>query len=381
MTTSAYHPVPVLSRTAQFPENTVISGLFLALTTVLCYYAPCMRAIAFIVACCMAAFPAAAAAGEAGLAVKGVRFFSYPGFTRIVFETETAASYVITRAGDGRSLYFSSYGGPFSLKAPQLPAVNDGVVKGLEFRHEGDHRAIIINLAPAAGESKDFVLRGPDRIVVDIMRGSTVTELPGRAADRPLLVVLDPGHGGSHAGVAAPGGTEKALALDLALAVRKALKRSGAKITVTLTRDQDAAPGPDERAAAANAARPAAFVSIHASQGTESRVFILDPDEGHAVNRGGSGSGDFLGFDAVSEQQQALWGSQQASYAQESGRLGRAVLRALTGQDTAEPVQAPLLQLRSVAAAAVLVEVGTGQSRTQTAEAIARGIEQYVLGK
>jgi len=336
-----------------------------------------MRTLAVIVACCMAACPAAVTAADAGLAVKGVRYFSYPGFTRIVFETEAAAPYVITRASDGRSLYFSSYGGAFSLKAPQLPVVNDGVVKGLEYRQEGDHRAIIINLAPAAGDSKDFVLRGPDRIVVDILRGMAVAP-PGKTGGRAPVIVLDPGHGGPQPGLVTGSGVEKTAALELALAVRKALRRGGAKLSVLMTREQDQSPGPDERAAAANAAEPLAFISIHLAPGAASRVFILDPDEGRPVT--GAVTGDFLGFDAVSEQQ-AQWGTQQAEFAQESGKLGRAVLRELTGSQAAEPDQAPLLLLRSVAAAAVLVEVGTGQSRAQAAEAISRGIERYVREK
>jgi N-acetylmuramoyl-L-alanine amidase len=194
-------------------------------------------------------------------------------------------------------------------------------------------------------------------------------------------VVLDPGHGGRDPGLSLTGGAEKAQALDLALAVRRTLRRSGTKMTVILTREQDAAQGPDERAAAANAAEPAVFVSLHLSPGSESGVFILDPGESRSVAGTASGADDFLGFDAVSEQQHASWGSQQAAFAQPSGGLGRVLVRELTGRDTAEPDQAPLLLLRSVAAAAALVEVGAGQNRGQAAEAIARGIERYVREK
>jgi hypothetical protein len=83
----------------------------------------------------------------------------------------------------------------------------------------------------------------------------------------------------------------------------------------------------------------------------------------------------------VSGQHQTLWGTQQAAHAEESGRLGRALVRALTGRNTAEPVQAPVALLAPVDAAAVVIEVGTALSQTTVAEAIAQGIEHYVSQK
>ena len=44
----------------------------------------------------------------------------------------------------------------------------------------------------------------------------------------------------------------------------------------------------------------------------------------------------------------------------------------------AEPVQAPLALLKAVDAAAVMIEIGMEMDRMQAAEAIAKGIEQYV---
>ena len=333
-----------------------------------------MRTLAGILCACVIVIAATAVAEEPGLAVKGIRFFSYPGFTRIVFEIERAAPYVMTRSGDGRSLYFSSYGGTFVLAAPQLPAINDGVVKGLEKRQDGTQHAVVIHLAPAAGESKDFVLRGPDRIVLDVFRGTPAVPAPSAGK---TVIAIDPGHGGMQdSGIVTDQGLEKALALDLANSLRRALRRAGVPFSVVLTRERDVTVTADERAAAANAAEAKLFVSIHLAPGPDSRVFLLDPDEGRTIAAAGVPS-DFLGFDAVSEQQQLQWGTQQAEHAQDSGVLGRAIARALTGRDTAEPDQAPVLVLKPVSAAAVLVEVGVEKDRTGAVEAIVKGIEQY----
>jgi hypothetical protein len=44
-----------------------------------------------------------AGAVEKGLTVKGVRYSTYAAFTRIVFEVEAAAPYVVTRSQDGKA--------------------------------------------------------------------------------------------------------------------------------------------------------------------------------------------------------------------------------------------------------------------------------------
>ncbi len=89
-------------------------------------------------------------------------------------------------------------------------------------------------------------------------------------------------------------------------------------------------------------------------------------------------SNDFLGYETGSEQQEMLWGKQQARIRRESGALGRKLARQIAGQDSAEPVQAPLALLKAVDAAAVLIETGAAMDRALAAEAIARGIELYV---
>jgi N-acetylmuramoyl-L-alanine amidase len=340
-----------------------------------------MRTIIGSLCACLVFFSSGAYAVEKGLAIKGVRYFSYSGFTRIVFEAEEAAPYVLTRSGDGRTLHFSSYGVPFTSKVAQLPVINDGVVKGMELRQDGEHRSLLITLGPAAGDTKDFVLRGPDRIVVDVLRGAMIAPPLAAPGAKAPVIVLDPGHGGTEAGIVTGQGVEKALTLELANSIKKILRKSGTRMTVVLTREQDQAVTLDERAAFANTSGAFLFVSLHAAQGAAGRVFILDPDEGQASPSSTGRPSDFLGFDAVSEQQQMLWGTQQAGHSQESGRLGRDIARALAAQEGAEPAQAPLSHLKAVDAAAVLIEAGSAMNRGKAAEAIAQGIEQYVREK
>lgn len=333
-----------------------------------------MRTLIKLVVFCLLALPVTAVAVEKGLVVKGVRHSSYSAFTRVVVEVEAMAPYVVTRTTDSRGLMIAAYEGPLTVKAP-LPAVRDGVVSGVELREEAGKHYLLVRLDRAAGEAKDFVLRGPDRIVLDIARGTTPASaltLP----DKLITVVLDPGHGGKDAGIAAGQGSEKAASLEIALAAQKILQKN-ARLRVVLTRDKDQALSLDDRAAAANIARASIFVSIHAGQDAVNHVFVVDlPDEsGSAVNR--AAGSDFLGFESGTEQQEFVWGKQQAQHARASSALGRSLARQISGNDGAEPVQAPLAGLSAVDAAAALVEVGMTQNRHHAAEVIAEGIERY----
>jgi len=334
-----------------------------------------MRTLFALIVLCSLSLSVSAGAAEKGLTVNSVRYASYATFTRIVFEIEAAAPYVLIRSTDGRTVTLHSYDGPFLLKKP-LPMVRDRVVLGLESRGEAGRTAVVILLDGAAGEVKDFVLRGPDRIVIDIAKGAAVP-VPVPPTEKPTVIVLDPGHGGKDTGIVAPQGQEKTLTLDLALAIRKLLQKDP-YLKVVLTREKDQALTLDERAAASNAAGALLFVSIHSATNTGSRVFIQDLFDEQEPQTARPVSNDFLGYEAGSKQQELLWGRQQAAHARESGALGRRLARQLAGQESAEPVQAPLALLKAVDAAAVMIETGMEMDRVRAAEAIVKGIEQYV---
>ncbi len=75
-------------------------------------------------------------------------------------------------------------------------------------------------------------------------------------------VVIDPGHGGrDHGGIPGQRVKEKQMALDVALRLRKQLKRLGYETVVTRASDRDMSK--DARVAVAAARPGAVFVSIH----------------------------------------------------------------------------------------------------------------------
>jgi len=325
------------------------------------------------IAVLLLALRAEALSFEKGLLVKNVRFFSYAAFTRIVFEIDAVSPYVVVKSDDGKSVTFSAYNGPLSVTA-SMPAVRDGVVKAMELRQESGRTTIVLQLDAAAGEVKDFVLRSPDRIVLDVMKG--VVAAPTAPAERRKLIMLDPGHGGKDGGIMAAQGQEKTVMFEIAEAIKLQLLKKNADLAVILTRERDQMLSLDDRAGAANAAGAVLFVSLHAAPGAGSRVYIMDPDEG-SLAPAPAASKTFIDFDAGNEREGRLWGSQQAAHTRESGDLGRRLAQ-LLGMPGGEPVQAPLAGLKAVDAAAVVVEIGMGQDRSWVAETVAEGIASYV---
>lgn len=85
----------------------------------------------------------------------------------------------------------------------------------------------------------------------------------GAQEDGPLVVVLDPGHGGIDPGAERDGLTEKDLMLTFARELQEALLRTG-DIRVVLTRTDDSFVSLDRRVQIAHAAGGQVFISLHA---------------------------------------------------------------------------------------------------------------------
>ncbi|UWQ52471.1 N-acetylmuramoyl-L-alanine amidase [Leisingera caerulea] len=99
-------------------------------------------------------------------------------------------------------------------------------------------------------------------------------EMQGRAArdeNAPLLVMLDPGHGGIDPGAETEVVVEKHLMLQFARELGEALLRSG-QFTVMMTRDDDYFVSLERRIALAHQAGADVFISLHADTISEGRA-------------------------------------------------------------------------------------------------------------
>ena len=211
-------------------------------------------------------------------------------------------------------------------------------------------------------------------------------------------VVLDAGHGGQDAGAHSRDGVvERDLVFELEERVRAELVSTN-KYRVILTRSGDADPTFDERAATANAARPIAFLSLHAgnlgkrtprlmvytyrSPSSRTPAAESDPPARATPRAGGNPSGIFVPWMEVHERH--LERSRQLAAALQS-ELGK-----IPGAITGRAVEGPVRALRSVDAPAAAIEVGSvapdvnSRSLTdpvlqrQIATAVVRALEDFV---
>lgn len=121
--------------------------------------------------------------------------------------------------------------------------------------------------------------------------GPVVPAMPPRRAmaDGPVIVVLDPGHGGIDPGAEYDGITEKELMLTFARELREELRRAGG-FEVVMTRDADEFVSLDRRLAIAHAAGAHVFISLHADAVTEGQargavVYLLDAEASDEASR------------------------------------------------------------------------------------------------
>jgi len=230
-------------------------------------------------------------------------------------------------------------------------------------------------------------------------------------APRPVMVMIDPGHGGKDAGALGPKETpkkrgakapdrlmEKKITLQLAKLLGEQLKNIG--YTVNYTRTSDIAVPLLDRTKAANEMGADVFVSIHLNASSNkkakgSEVFFLSlgpvdkelQDLADAENEFAMPS---QGTDIVAGILEDL--AQQA-YLHESESMAvyiQAELNRLAGIKERGVKQAPFAVLRTAAMPAVLVEVVFISNPSEaaklrnpaflrsTSQAIARGIKHYI---
>jgi N-acetylmuramoyl-L-alanine amidase len=111
---------------------------------------------------------------------------------------------------------------------------------------------------PIIGNGNDDLISAMDvsKIIEPVLRPNKI-----RGAAKIETVVLDPGHGGTDQGAQNGWGSEKQFTLDVALAAREQLLRTGYKVEVT--RSADVGVSLEDRVKFANRFANAVFISIH----------------------------------------------------------------------------------------------------------------------
>ena len=123
------------------------------------------------------------------------------------------------------------------------------------------HLAMI--LTPVSAEIFADQTGAPRDARWDLPPAADVVIMPEKSADAPLIVVLDPGHGGIDPGAERDDIAEKDLMLTFARELRELLLRGGG-FEVTMTRDADYFVSLERRISLAHQAGADVFISLHA---------------------------------------------------------------------------------------------------------------------
>ncbi|MEP0870705.1 N-acetylmuramoyl-L-alanine amidase [Trichocoleus desertorum AS-A10] len=265
------------------------------------------------------------------------------------------------------------------VRGPKLDA--SSALLRVRVRQE-DPQTVVILLQPAAGVQVGDINQPSNQILaLQLQRsrpapvlppGSTVGSIPvppptnrppttnlPRVPNGRLVVIVDPGHGGPDPGAVGIGGLqEKGITMDISRQVAARLQQQG--VQAVLTREDDRDLDLEPRVALAERANASLFVSIHANAISMSR-----PD----VN------------------------GLETYYYSSGERLARTIHSNVlqgTGARDRGVRSARFFVLRKTSMPSVLVEVGfvtgaedaarlsTSSYRTQMADAIARGVLQYI---
>jgi len=350
----------------------------------------------------------------------GLRSWSAPASTRIVFDFSAPVEPVCPDSGRSRSLVVSLPGQALACAAgvPEVLSVSDGLVDSVVVATP-KHGARLQIWLRAAAPFRVFTLRPdgdkPFRIVVDLSRpgvvaAATPAPVPAPVASsapkRELTVAVDAGHGGEDAGARGAGGVlEKNVNLATALALAEALNRIPG-IHAVLTRDQDGFIPLRERYRIAERAKADLFISLHANStprrgsGSGTEVFFLSlrgaSDQATKDLADLENAADLVG--GVPEQAEddlvgILYDVKRASALQQSQLLAETLLDHLT-RDRRLGVrgvkQAGFVVLKSVEFPSVLVEtafinnavearlLASTEFQQQIARQLADGVRSYL---
>jgi N-acetylmuramoyl-L-alanine amidase len=238
-----------------------------------------VKRIAIALALAALAVLARTATADPGTSIqlKGLRSWSSPQNTRVVFDLSEVVAYVSPDSGTSASLVISIPGS--TLRAadgvPAAIGVHDSVVDSVWVDTPEGGAQIHVAFS-ASTQFQVFALAGdedkPYRIVVDVTRpggGAQVEQRLQRIArlkqDRKRVVAVDAGHGGEDTGARGPYGVlEKSVTLAVARALVKELNQIPG-VQGALTRDGDYFIPLQSRYRMAEKMKADVFISIHAN--------------------------------------------------------------------------------------------------------------------
>jgi N-acetylmuramoyl-L-alanine amidase len=232
---------------------------------------------------------------------------------------------------------------------------------------------------PLIGSGNDDLISVMDvsKIIEPVLRPSRIQK-----AARIETVVLDPGHGGTDQGASSKWGTEKGFALDVALAARTELVRTGYR--VEMTRATDVGVSLEDRVNFANRFPHAVFVSIHFNSsaggaGVESYALAPEgvPSNASSEHHASEPGEEQHAGNALDGQNIALTAAIHATVLSRVSAFDRGVRHARFHVLRDIKIPAVLLEGGFISDPAEGQRIATAYYRYQLGTAIAQGIQNY----
>jgi N-acetylmuramoyl-L-alanine amidase len=344
--------------------------------------------------------------------VSGVRVWSGPAVTRVVFELSGPVDHQVFALGDPDRLVIDL---PHSEASDDLSLPEArGLVAALRTGDRPDGTLRIVLDLQRTAKAKTFLLAPSDehghRLVVDLAEAegpTVVRHAPMPAAGRDLVVAIDAGHGGDDPGATGPHGAhEKDVVLAIARALAKEIEAEPGMHAV-LTRNGDYFVSLRKRTEIAHAAKADFFISVHAdsyrdSSANGATVYVLSEkgasDEAALLLAQRENAADLIGGVSLADKDQLLAKvlldlSQNAALSASTAAGQRLIRRMGTVIDMRRTrvQRAPFLVLKSPDIPSVLVETAyisntreerelrSAQFQSKLADALHDGIVDYFV--
>ena len=221
--------------------------------------------------------------------IDSVRMSKSPDATRLVFDLHAPLQHTVNKLGNPDRIVVDLNGAVLGFDFATLDLSNSPIREIRTGQHAADKVRVVLDLTSARRPRTSMLPPSEGsgwRLVIDLLADLDPDELPAPTATvpkaplgetpadfRPMVIALDPGHGGQDPGAIGPSGPrEKDIVLQIAKRLADHINRQQGMRAVLVRTGDYYVPLADRRRIAADKYNADVFLSIHADAFTDSRA-------------------------------------------------------------------------------------------------------------